>query len=138
MTRRFGAIAGAVSLGVAMVGCSSTSQELSTPDARVVINGKGDNYQVTCFQSGRSWTIETLEEEPGFTANVDTGDVVTAEAVDIRNIGGFTGTFWEGNIGKAEAKVGQGQFTISGDGEGSFADKPNHRVSATFDITANC
>ncbi|MGH3676262.1 MAG: lipoprotein LpqH [Mycobacterium sp.] len=137
MTRRLGALAGAVSLGVAIVGCSS-SQQLSTPEARVVINGQGDNYQVTCLQSGRAWTIETLDEEPGFTATVDTGDAVTAEAVDIRNIGGFTGTFWKDNIGEADAELGQGTFSISGEGEGSFADKPNHRVSATFDITANC
>jgi ipoprotein LpqH len=137
LTKYLGAIAGAVSLGAAIVACSSP-QELTSPDARVVINGQGDNYQVTCSQSGRQWTIETLEEDPGFRATIDTGEGVTAEAVDIRNIGGFTGTFWEGNIGQAEAKVGQGKFTINGEGEGSFADKPNRKVSATFDITANC
>jgi lipoprotein LpqH len=138
MKRYLGVIAGAASLGVAIAGCASPSQGLITPDARVVLNGKGDNYQVTCYQSGRQWTIQTLEEEPGFTATVGTGDVITAEAVSIRNIDGFTGTFWQDNIGKAEAKVGQGTFNISGEGEGSFADRPNHQVNATFDITANC
>jgi lipoprotein LpqH len=136
--RRWGAIAGAVSLGFAIVGCSSTPQELTTPSARVVINGNGDNYQVTCMQYGPQWMIETLDKEPGFTAAIDTGDQVTAESVDIRNVGGFTGTFWEDNIGSAQAKVSGGKFSISGEGEGSFADRPNHKVTATFDITANC
>jgi lipoprotein LpqH len=138
MKRRLGTIAGVVALGAGIAGCSSPQQELTTPDAHVVVNGQGGDYQVQCFQTGRQWTIETLEKTPGFTATVDTGDAITAEAVDIRNVAGFTGTYWLDNIGKAEAEVGQGKFTISGEGEGSFAEKPNHRVTAQFDITANC
>jgi ipoprotein LpqH len=130
--------AGAVSLLVGIVGCSSPSDALSIPGAHVVINGQGVDLQVRCEQASRLWTIETLEKEPGITATVETGDVVTAKAVDIRNVGGFTGTYWEGGIGKAEARVSQGRFTINGEAQGSFADKPNHRVTATFDVTSDC
>ena len=58
-----------------MAGCSSGPAALATHDARVSINGKATNalQPVTCYQIGRSWTIETLDKEPGFTATIETG-----------------------------------------------------------------
>ncbi len=35
-------------------------------------------------------------------------------------------------------KIEGGQFSVSGEAEGAFADKPNQRVSATFDIKTAC
>ena len=58
--------------------------------------------------------------------------------VDIRNLGDFTGTYWDDNLGKARRRSTQGKFTVSGEAEGAFVDKPNHRVTATFDITTDC
>ncbi len=139
MKRRFTAAA-VFLVAVGLAGCSSPPAALGTHDARVIINGKATNalQPVTCSQTGRSWTIETLDKEPGFTATIALGDEVTAETVDIRNLGNFTGTYWDDNLGKAQAKVGQGKFNVSGEAEGAFADKPNHRVTATFDITTDC
>lgn len=139
MKRRFTAAAALlVALGAA--GCSSPPAALGNHDAKVMIDGKATNalQPVTCNQTGRSWTIETVDKEPGFTATIQLGDTVTAQTVDIRNLGNFTGTFWEDNLGKAQAKVTQGKFTISGEAEGAFVDKPNQRTTATFDITTNC
>jgi ipoprotein LpqH len=139
MKRRF--TAGAVFLlAVGLAGCSSPPSALGSRDARVIINGKATNalQPVSCTQTGRSWTIETTDEEPGFTATIALGDEVTAQAVDIRNLGNFTGTYWDDNLGKAQAKVTQGRFNVSGEAEGFFVDKPNHRVTATFDITTDC
>ncbi len=127
-------------LAAGVAGCSSPPAALSTRDARVIINGKATNalQPVSCSQTGQSWTIETTDKEPGFTATIELGDEVTAQAVDIRNLGNFTGTFWDDNLGKAQAKVSQGRFNVSGEAEGFFVDKPNHRVTATFDITTDC
>ena len=139
MKRRFTAAA-VFLLAVGLAGCSSPPSALGSRDARVIINGKATNalQPVTCHQIGRSWTIETKDKEPGFTAAIETGDVVTAQVVNIRNLGNFTGTFWGDNLGKAQAKVSQGRFSVSGEAEGFFVDKPNHPVTATFDITTDC
>ncbi len=66
------------------------------------------------------------------------GDTITAQAVDIRNLGNFTGTYWDDNLGKATAKVNQGKFTVSGEAKGAFVDKPNQSTTATFDISTGC
>lgn len=138
MKRRF--TAAAVFLAVALAGCSSPPSALGSRDARVIINGKATNalQPVGCTQTGQSWTIETTDAEPGFTATIALGEEVTAQAVSIRNLGNFTGTYWEDNLGKAQAKVTEGRFNVSGEAEGFFVDKPNHRVTATFDITTDC
>ena len=127
-----------IDAGVA--GCSSPPPALGNHDAKVIINGKATNslQPVRCSQNGQSWTIETLDEEPGFTATIQLGDPITAQAVDIRNLGNFTGIYWDDNLGKASAKVNQGKFTIRGEAQGAFADKPNQTTTATFDISTNC
>ena len=127
-------------LAAGVAGCSSPPGALNTRDARVIINGKATNalQPVSCSQTGQSWTIETTDKEPGFTATIQLGNEVTAQSVHIRNLGNFTGTFWDDNLGKAQAKVSQGQFNVSGEAEGFLADKPNHPVTATFDITTDC
>jgi lipoprotein LpqH len=139
MKRRFLAVA-AVLVAVGVAGCSAPPAALGNHDAKVMINGKATNalQPVTCVQTGRSWTIETVDKEPGFTATIELGDSVKAQSVDIRNLGDFTGTFWDDNLGKAQAKVSQGKFTVSGEAKGAFADKPNQSTTATFDITTTC
>ena len=139
MKRRFTAAAVSV-VALGLVGCSSGTDALTSHDARVSINGKATNalQPVTCYQNGRSWTIRTTDKEPGFTATIETSDVVTAQVVEIRNLGNFTGTYWDDNLGKAQAKVSQGRFSVSGEAEGFFVDKPNHQATATFDITTDC
>ncbi|GFG49317.1 hypothetical protein CQY20_13605 [Mycolicibacterium agri] len=139
MKRRFSAVAALV-VAVGLAGCSSPPSALGTSDARVLINGKATNalQPVTCTQTGTNWTIETLEEEPGFTATIRLGDTLTPESVTIRNMGNFTGTFWADNLGKAQARVSEGGFNVSGEAQGSFADKPNQTTTASFDISADC
>ena len=139
MKRRFpAAVALLVAAGVA--GCSSPPAALATHDAKVIINGEATNslQPVRCSQVGESWTIETVDKEPGFTATMQLGDTVTAQVVDIRNLGNFTGTYWDDNLGKAQAKASQGKYTISGEAQGAFADKPNQTTTATFDISTIC
>jgi lipoprotein LpqH len=139
MKRRF-RVAAALVVAVGVAGCSSPPAALSTRDARVIINGKATNapQPVTCYQTGQTWTIETLDKEPGFTATIQLGDTVTPQVVEIRNLGNFSGTYWDDNLGKAQAKVSQGKFNVSGEAQGAFADKPNQSTKAAFDITTQC
>ena len=139
MKRRF-PVAAVLLVALGVAGCSSPPAALSNHDAKVIINGKATNapQPVFCSQTGQSWTIQTMDKEPGFTATIRLGDPVKPQAVDIRDLGNFTGTFWDDNIGKAQARVNQGKFNISGEANGAFADKPNQPATATFDITTNC
>ncbi len=138
MKRRF--LVAAAALVTAVAGCSSPPAALGNHDAKVMINGKATNalQPVTCNQTGQSWTIKTVDKDPGFTATIQLGDEVKAQTVEIRNLGNFTGTYWDDNLGKAQARVSPGKFSISGEAQGAFADKPNQSATATFDITTTC
>jgi lipoprotein LpqH len=139
MKRRFAAAA-VLLVAIGAAGCSSAPAALGNHDAKVMINGKATNalQPVVCTQTGQSFEIQTVDKEPGFTATIRLGDTLTAQTVDIRNLANFTGTYWDDNLGKAQAKVSQGKFNVSGEAKGSFADKPNQSTTATFDITTNC
>ena len=132
--------AAAVMLVAGAAGCSTPPAALGGTTAKVTINGQstGGPHAVRCIQSGWFWTIETPDEGNGFTANIGTGDVVTVESVTFHDIGGFTGNFWQDNIGAAEVKSAGGKFTITGSADGSFADNPSNPVTATFRIEADC
>jgi ipoprotein LpqH len=126
---------------VAVAGCSSPPLALGSTTAKVTIDGKdtGGRHPVNCSQTGWSWFIETPDRTKGFTAVVQTGATTpTAERVDFRDFGGFTGSYWTDNIGKAEVTATGGKYTITGSADGNFTDAPNKSVTATFRIEANC
>lgn len=130
----------AVMLVAGAAGCSTPPAALGGTTAKVTINGQstGGPHAVRCTQSGWMWTIETPEKTKGFTATIGTGDDVSVESVTFNDFGGFTGNFWQGNIGEAEVNGTGGKFTISGSADGSFTDNPSNAVTATFRIEANC
>lgn len=132
--------AAAVVLAAGVAGCSSPPSALGGTTAKVTIDGQstGDAHAVTCSQTGWLWTIKTPDQAKGFTAALDTGDEVTVRSVDFYDFGGFTGSFWQANIGEAEVTGTGGKFTITGSADGSFTDNPSNAVTATFRIEANC
>ncbi|MCT7661875.1 lipoprotein LpqH [Mycobacterium deserti] len=138
MDNRLVAVAAVLVVGVA--GCGGQPPALGGKTAKVTINGEstGGPHPVTCSQSGWAWLIETPDQEKGFTAALDTGDSVTIQSVDFRDLGGFTGTFWRDNMGEAEIQGAGGKYTITGTADGSFADNPSNDVSAKFRIETNC
>ena len=137
-TRRI-AVAAAV-LVVGLAGCGGQPPALGSTTAKVTIDGKdtGNPHLVRCSQTGRAWTIETSDKAKGFTAVLDTEDTITAKSVDFHDFGGFTGTYWADQIGKAEVTGVNGKYTITGSADGSFTDKPSEAVTATFRIEADC
>jgi hypothetical protein len=58
--------------------------------------------------------------------------------VKIRNIDGFTGSFWQGGVGDAHADVTNGAYTISGSAYGINSSNPNKVVTTDFKIIAEC
>jgi lipoprotein LpqH len=133
----------AVAVGVLVVGavgCAAQPQALGSTTAKVTINGQstGGPHAVRCSQTGWMWIIETPDEAKGFKAVFDTGDTVKAQSVDFHDFGGFTGSYWNGNIGDAEVSSSGGKFTINGTADGAFTDNPSNPVTATFRIEAAC
>jgi ipoprotein LpqH len=139
MENRFIAVAAGV-LVVGVAGCGTQPAALGSTTAKVTINGQstGGPHAVRCSQTGWSWIIETPGDAKGFEAVIDTGDTVTAQSVDFRDFGGFTGSYWRDNIGEAEASGTGGKYTIDGSADGSFTDNPSNEVTATFRIEADC
>jgi hypothetical protein len=139
MENRLIAVAAAV-LVAGVAGCGGQPAALGSTTAKVTINGTdtGGKHVVNCSQTGWSWIIETPDKAKGFTAVVDTGANLTAQRVDFRDLGGFTGSYWLGNIGKADVSSTGGKYTITGSVDGSFTDTPTKTVTATFRIEANC
>lgn len=139
MDNRLVAVA-AVALVAVAAGCSTKPAALGGTTAKVTINGQstGGPHAIRCTQSGWSWRIETPDRAKGFTADIGTGDEVVVRAVDFRDFGGFSGTFWRGNLGEAEVTTAGGTYTIAGAADGSFTDNPSNEVTATFRIEANC
>jgi hypothetical protein len=131
----------AVALAAAAAGCSTAPSALGGTTAKVTIDGKstGDAHDVVCSQTGRMWNIKTPGESTALTAFLNTeGGEATVQSVDFRDFAGFTGTYWDGRIGKAEVTSQGGTFTITGSAAGSFKDNPSNAVTATFRIEANC
>ncbi|MGY4650915.1 lipoprotein LpqH [Mycobacterium sp. URHB0021] len=133
-------VVASVVLMAAVAGCSTEPSALGGTTAKVTIDGKstGGAHVVKCSQTGWDWTIATPDKGNGFTAVVQTGDTVTAERVDFRDLGGFTGSFWSKNIGEAEVSGVNGKYTITGSADGSYTDNPSKAVTATFRIEASC
>lgn len=129
--------AGAAAL--AMTACSTTEPALGGTVATVSIDGQDSGARaVRCHQTGETWYIETPERENGFTAVLQTGSDLTASTVDFRDVDGFTGSFWSGNIGEARVSGRDGSYTITGTADGTFTGEPSNAVTADFRIQASC
>jgi len=137
---RIVAILAITAVGV-LGGCSTPEPALGTRTAEVTVNGDGNGskYPVECSQAGWTWLISTFDEAaPGFSAAIQTGDSVAAHSVQIRDLEGFTGSYWQGTVGDGKATVNGNKITITGTAEGSFADNPSGEGKATYSIETTC
>jgi ipoprotein LpqH len=130
-----------------VAGCSSgpaTSPQppgsLPPATAEVTVNGHsaGTTRAVQCTQDGWMHTIMTGDDKSGAKVVVNTGDKINATSVQIRNIGDFTGSVLENNIGKAQASMIGNTFRVTGTAQGSTAQNPNQVTTADFEVKANC
>jgi hypothetical protein len=63
---------------------------------------------------------------------------VIPQWVKIRNVDGFTGSFWQGGVGDAHADVTNSAYTITGSAYGINSSNPNKVITTDFKITAEC
>jgi hypothetical protein len=120
--------------------CGGSEPALGTRTAQVSVNGERTaKIPVECSQAGWTWLISDFgEETPGFSASVSTGENVTAHSVEIRDLEGFTGAFWEGTVGDGKATMDNSTIKITGTAKGSFADNPTDAAEAKYEITTTC
>lgn len=133
---------------LAVAACSTGYDALGTQTAHVLVNGDqvAVPTRVTCDQVQWVWFIASVEESPGFTAQVRTGDTVAARLVRLENLGGFTGSSWNASVMApstpsgvgADAEVSDGTFTITGTAMGFYQDDPAEIATATFEIRTDC
>lgn len=123
-----------------LTGCSEQSQQPdSAPAAKLTLGGEEQTLpRLTCTQF-KWWSIAMSDGERSLSAAVDLweGDS-TAKFVKIRDIDGFTGSYWEGGVGNATTTFADGIFTITGDVYGISDREPNKTTTIPFELVAPC
>jgi len=133
--------AAAVALAVAPLGsCTARPQTPLSGTASVTVNGNDAKFQIVkCTQVEWYRTIDIGGDFAGATVAVDErAEPVTVKSVHIRNLGGFTGMYSQGDGDDATTSLSSGKFTISGTAHGYEVDKPNEPATATFKILVTC
>jgi hypothetical protein len=135
--KRAVALAALMIAGVA--GCAE-SQTVPRKAARLMIDGATrTTAPAACSQDQAYRTIDISDRGGKVEAVVLlSGEKVTPQWVKIRNVNGFTGSFWQGGVGNARAEVTRTAFTITGSAYGINNDRPDKVVTTDFKITAEC
>jgi hypothetical protein len=132
-------VALAVLVIVTAAGCAD-SQTVSRKAAHLTIDGATHTTPpAACSQDQAYRTIDISDRVGKVEAVVLTsGEKVIPQWVKIRDVDGFTGSFWEGGVGNARAEVTRSAFTIAGSAYGINSDHPDKVVTTDFKITAEC
>lgn len=142
---RFVAVSVAAGAAAAMAGCSS-SQEPQPPGvlppgtAQVVVddNDAGKTVKVSCSQVSWTTLIEIGDDDSGARVAMQTDRGFTPTSVQINDLAGFTGAYWQDTVGEATASRVSDTYKISGTARGYTNEDPNKDVMKPFEITANC
>jgi hypothetical protein len=132
---------------MAIAGCSSGPPDykpqpgtLVAGTAQVSVNGQnaGTTEAVDCSSTGPLTTITTGDQTSGVTTLVSNQEALTAQAVSINNVGGFTGSYNAGLGGTAKVTMTGRTYDITGTAEGFDTANPSFRTSGTFAIKVAC
>jgi hypothetical protein len=144
---RFGVLAGASLLvGNVVVGCSSPpaapapAGTVPAGTAAVTINDQklATSQAVDCTFIQSMTTIKTGDDAAGATVVVDNATKLDAKSVDIRNLGGFTGSYRQDLGEDATVSLLGRTFTIAGTADGFNAQDPSKRAPGKFSIKVSC
>ena len=132
---------------LAVGGCSSEPPDyqpapgtLVVGTAQLTVNGQntGTTEAVQCTPAGSPTTITTGDQASGVSALISKKDELTAEAVAINNVGGFTGSYNAGLAGTAKVTIAGRTYDITGTADGFDTANPSFRTSGTFAIKVAC
>lgn len=127
----------AVAVGVA--GCSA-AQTTPRRAAHLTIDGATHTTAPpACHQDQMYRSINIPDRDGGVEAVVLlSGYRVMPQWVKIRNVDGFTGSFWQGGVGDAHVDLTNDAYTITGSAYGINSSNPNKVVTTDFKIVAQC
>ncbi|BBN48210.1 MULTISPECIES: lipoprotein LpqH [Mycobacterium avium complex (MAC)] len=122
-----------------MAGCSA-AQTVPRKAARLTIDGATHTTRPpSCRQDQMYRTINIPDHDGGVEAVVLlSGYRVMPQWVKIRNVDGFTGSYWQGGVGDAHVDLTNDAYTITGSAYGINSANPNKVVTTDFKIVAEC
>jgi hypothetical protein len=132
-------VAAAVLIIASVAGCAET-QTVPRKAAHLTMAGATHTTSpATCRQDQGYRTIDISDRGGKVEAVLLLSAArVIPQWVKIRNVDGFTGSFWQGGVGNARADVARGAFTITGTAYGINSDNPNKVVTTDFKVAAEC
>ena len=137
MQNRLLAVAFILVVGVA--GCGQ-AQTTARKVARVSIDGATHTTRPAACSQIQSYRTLDIGDQNGHIEAVVvlSGYRAIPQWVKIRDIDGFTSSFWQGGVGDAHAEVTNSSYTITGSAYGINSSNPNKVVTTDFKITAEC
>jgi ipoprotein LpqH len=130
-----------------LIACSGTvpppvlsAGELSAGTAKVRIAGGSPvtSKSVRCELAGPQTTIVTGENNGGTKSTIGSTGGLAALWVELHNVGGFTGSYWQGLGPAPKVKLVGRTFSIEGIAVGFDADNPSARIEQQYSIQAAC
>jgi hypothetical protein len=127
---------------VVVAGVAGCAQAQTTPlrAARLTIGGATHTTRPpACSQLQSYRTIDIRDRDGQVEAVVLlSGYRAIPQWVKIRNIDGFTGSFWDGGVGSAHVDLTDSAYTITGSAYGINSSNPNKVITTDFKINAEC
>ena len=132
----------ALVLAAVVVGTAGCGSSQTTPlrAARLTIDGATHTTRPpACRQDQMYRTIDIPDHDGGVEAVVLlSGYRAMPQWVKIRNVDGFTGSFWQGGVGDAHVDLVNDAYTITGSAYGINSSNPNKVVTTDFKLVAQC
>jgi Mycobacterium 19 kDa lipoprotein antigen len=140
MQNRMFTAAGIALAVAASVSACAEPETVPLKAAHLTIDGASHTTRPPACHQDQSYRTITIRERDGEVEAVvlTTGDRVIPQYVKIRNVDGFTGSFWQGGVGDAHVDVTNSAYTITGSAYGINSSNPNKVITTDFKITAEC
>jgi lipoprotein antigen len=131
-----------IAIAFVVAGVAGCAQTQTTPlkAARLTLDGATHTTRPpACSQIQSYRTIDIRDHDGQVEAVVLlSGYRAIPQWVKIRNIDGFTGSFWQGGVGDAHIDLTNSAYTITGSAYGINSSNPNKVITTDFKITAEC
>lgn len=140
MQNRLVSVAGVAVVVLASVSACAEAETIPRRAAHLTIDGNIHSTRPPACSQDQSYRTIKIRESDGQVEAVVllSGGRAIPQWVKIRNVDGFTGSFWAGGAGDAHAEVAKSTYTITGSADGISSSNPDKVVTAEFKITAEC
>lgn len=140
MQNRLFTVAGIALTVVTTATACGSGQTVPRASAHVAIDGSAHATRPpACSQIDSYRTIDIRDKDGQIQAVVMlSGDRAIPQFVKIRNINGFTGSYYAGGVGDARVDMTKTGYTITGSASGINSKNPDKVVTSDFKISAEC